>query len=64
VLPHREPAWKIISERLDALTETCTALAQQPGLSTLGDLAAKLRSMAGDVRKHPDERASADPGRV
>src|SRR6266516_2071572 len=64
VLPHREPAWKIISERLDVLTDTCTALAQQPGLSTLGDLAAKLRSMAGEVRKHLDERASAASGRV
>ncbi len=64
VLPHREPAWKIISERLDVLTETCTALAQEPGLSTLGDLAAKLRSMAVDVRKHLDERASAASGRV
>jgi len=64
VLPHREPAWKIISERLNVLTETCTDLAQQPGLSTLGDLAAKLRSMAEDVRKHLDERASAASDRV
>jgi hypothetical protein len=62
VLPHREPAWKIITERLDALTKTCTALAQEPGLSALGDLAAKLRSMHGDVRKHLDERASAASG--
>jgi hypothetical protein len=64
VLPHRESAWKIITERLDVLIETCTALVQQPGLSTLGDLATKLRSMAGDVRKHLDESASADSGRV
>ena len=28
VLPHREPAWKIISERLGVLTEACAALAQ------------------------------------
>ena len=62
VLPHREPAWKIITERLDALTKTCTALAREPGLSALGDLAAKLRSMHGDVRKHLDERASAASG--
>jgi hypothetical protein len=64
VLPHREPAWKIISERLDVLTETCSVLGQQPGLSPLGDLAAKLRSMAGDARQHLDERASAASGRV
>src|SRR2546421_745939 len=62
VLPHREPAWKIITERLDALTGTCTALAREPGLSALGDLAAKLRSMHGDVRKHLDEPASAASG--
>ena len=40
VLPHREPAWKIITERLDALTETCAALAREPGLAALGELAA------------------------
>ena len=62
VLPHREPAWKIISERLNVLTETCAALAQEPGLSTLGDLAAKLRSMTGDARGHLRERASAPSG--
>ena len=30
VLPHRDPAWKIINERLDVLTGTCAALAQEP----------------------------------
>jgi Ferritin-like len=63
VLPHREPAWKIISERLDVLTETCSALAQEPGLAGLGDLAAKLRSMTGGIRTHLDERASPPSGR-
>lgn len=63
VLPHREAAWKIINERLVILTETCNALAQEPGLSALGELAGDLRSMAGDVRKHLDERGSAPPGR-
>jgi hypothetical protein len=51
VLPHRESAWKIINERLDVLTETCTALAQEPGLAALSELAGDLRSMAGDVRR-------------
>src|SRR6266571_853616 len=64
VLPHREPAWKIINERLNILTETCAALAQEPGLVALGELAGDLRAMAGDVRKHLDERASAPPGRA
>ena len=62
VLPHREPAWKIISERLQALTETCAALAQEPGLAALGDLPAKLRSMTDDVRGHLRERASRPSG--
>ena len=62
VLPHREPAWKIISERLYVLTETCAALAQEPGLAALGDLAAKLRSMTGDIRTHLNERASPPSG--
>jgi ferritin-like protein len=63
VLPHREPAWKIISERLDVLTETCGALAHEPGLAALGDLAAKLRSITGSIRTHLDERASPPSGR-
>ena len=33
VLPHRQPAWLIMSERLGILTETCVAVAQQPGLA-------------------------------
>ena len=64
VLPHREPAWKIIGERLDVLTETCAALAQEPGLAALGDLAAKLRSMTQDIRARLDERASPPSGSV
>jgi hypothetical protein len=61
VLPHREAAWKIISERLSVLTGTCTALAQEPGLGALGELAGDLRSMTGDLRKHLDERAASAP---
>ena len=64
VLPHREPAWKIIGERLHVLTETCAALAQEPGLAALGDLAAKLRSMTEDIRTRLDERASPPSGSV
>ena len=58
LLPHREPAWKIISERLGVLTDTCAALAQEPGLWRWA-IADKLRSMAGDIRAHLDERAPA-----
>lgn len=58
VLPHREPAWKIIKERLGTLTETCASLAQQPALSTLAGLPEKLSSMAADFGAHLDERAA------
>jgi len=63
VLPHREAAWKIINERLDGLAATCAALAQEPGLAALGDLAATLHTMAGDLGQHLDERATAAPVR-
>ena len=55
VLPHREAAWKIINERLDSLAGTCAALAQEPGLAALGDLAATLHTLAGDLGQHLDE---------
>jgi hypothetical protein len=61
VLPHREAAWKIINERLDVLTESCAALAQEPTLSPLGELPDKLRAIAGDVRRHLNERAATRP---
>jgi hypothetical protein len=63
VLPHREAAWKIINERLDGLAATCAALAQEPGLAALDDLAATLHTMAGDLGQHLDERAAAAPVR-
>jgi hypothetical protein len=63
VLPHREAAWKIIKERLDSLAGTCATLAHEPGLAALGDLAATLRTMAGDLGKHLDERAADAPVR-
>jgi len=59
VLPPRQAAWKIISERLGVLTEACATIAQEPGLAALSDPADPLRSMAGDIRAHLDERAAA-----
>ena len=56
VLPHRDPAWKIINERLDVLTETCAALAREPGLAALGELAGRP---ARDGRRCPQA-----PGRA
>jgi hypothetical protein len=63
VLPHREPAWKIIAERLSVLTEDCAALAQEPGLAALSNLADELRSTTRNIRTHLDKHAaSSDPG--
>ena len=52
VLPHRDAAWKIISERLEALADACAALAQEPGLAALSKLTDDLRSIGEDVRRH------------
>jgi hypothetical protein len=63
VLPHREPAWKIITERLSVLTDACAALAQEPGLAALSNLAGELRSITQNIGTHLDKRAaSSDPG--
>ena len=63
MLPHREPAWKIILERLNVLAETCGTLAKEPGLAELTEPAGDLRSMTGDIRTHLNNRAAAvDPG--
>ena len=58
VLPHRVAAWKIIKERLDVLTETCTALAQEPALAGLTGLPEKLASMAAEFDAHLEKRAA------
>ena len=59
VLPHREAAWRIITERLTVMTDACAALAQEPRLAALDELAGDLRSMTGDIRTHLDERAAS-----
>ncbi|MDQ1391728.1 MAG: hypothetical protein QOF30_705 [Acidimicrobiaceae bacterium] len=59
VLPHRVAAWKIINERLDVLTDRCLELAQEPSLSALSGVPAKLQSIGADVRQHLDEWAAA-----
>ncbi len=58
VLPHRDAAWKILKERLDVLTETCTALAQEPALANLAGVPDKLASMAAEFDAHLEERAA------
>jgi hypothetical protein len=59
VLPHRDAAWKILKERLDVLSDTCGALAQESGLVSLAGLSEKLASMAAEFESHLEERAVA-----
>jgi len=61
ILPHRDAAWKIISERLDALERTCDDLSKEAGLEALAPLAAQLRSIGGDVAQRIAERAAGLP---
>jgi hypothetical protein len=58
VLPHQDAAWKIITERLDALQQACAALSQQAGLGALAPLAEKLQSMSHDIAAHASKTAS------
>jgi hypothetical protein len=58
LLPHRDAAWKIIKERLDALEQTCASLGQQEGLGSLAELAQKLHSIGQDVGKQLTQRAA------
>jgi hypothetical protein len=57
LLPHREAAWMILKERLEALEQICTSLGQQAGLGAVAPLAAKLQSMSQDIRAHQPRRA-------
>ena len=56
VLPHRDAAWKILKERLDVLTDTCSALAREPALTVLAGVPEKLASMAGEFGALIEER--------
>ena len=59
VLPHRDAAWKILKERLDVLTDTCTALAHEPVLAGLAGVPEKLASMTAEFAAHLEARAAA-----
>jgi len=58
VLPHQDAAWKIITERLDALAQACAALSQRAGLGALAPLTEKLQSMSQDIAAHASRTAS------
>jgi len=49
VLPHRDAAWRILTERLDELAGWAGRLSGTAGLGKLTELADDLRGMAGDV---------------
>jgi hypothetical protein len=56
LLPHRDAAWKIIKERLDALEQTCASLGKQAGLGALAELAQKLHSIGQEVGEQLAQR--------
>ncbi len=57
LLPHQDAAWKIITERLDALQQACAALSQRAGLGALAPLTEKLQSMSQDIAAHASRTA-------
>jgi Ferritin-like len=60
VLPHRDAAWRILTERLDELAGRADRLSGTAGLGKLAELADDLRGMAGDVASAAaDGRGSA-----
>jgi hypothetical protein len=60
VLPHRDAAWRILTERLDELAGRADRLSGTAGLGKLTELADDLRGMAGDVASAAaDGRGSA-----
>jgi hypothetical protein len=61
LLPHQDAAWKIITERLDALEQACAALSQQAGLSALAPLTEKLQSMSQDIGTHIPKTTTHPP---
>jgi Ferritin-like len=58
VLPHRESAWKILRERLEALGQDADQLASEPGLADVAGMAKNLHTFAADLARHIDERAA------
>jgi hypothetical protein len=60
VLPHRDAAWRILTERLDELAGRADRLSGTAGLGKLTEMADDLRGMAGDVASAAaDGRGSA-----
>ena len=49
VLPHRDAAWRILTERLDELAGRADRLSGNAGLGKLAELANDLHGMARDV---------------
>ena len=49
VLPHREAAWRILTERLEQLADRADQLSGTAGLAQLAELAGDLRGMASEL---------------
>lgn len=56
VLPHRRAAWLVLRERFEQLGHVADALAKEPQLAALQDIAKNLHGFAGDLGKHLRER--------
>jgi hypothetical protein len=50
VLPHRHAAWRILTERLEALADRADRLSESAGLGQLTSLTADLHGMARDIQ--------------
>jgi hypothetical protein len=57
VLPHREAAWKILRERMEALADVSAGLAKDVSPDVMTKVEGNLRAFAGDLDQHLKARA-------
>jgi hypothetical protein len=73
LLPYRQAAWKVMTQRLDAMADGCVRLGREPGLAQVADLEGPVRGIAARLQAPPgradhqrdqrvgDRRAAAAP---
>jgi hypothetical protein len=57
LLPHREAAWKVMIQRLEAMAEASVRLGREPGLERVAGVEQAARGIAARLQAHLDERA-------
>jgi hypothetical protein len=57
LLPHREAAWKVMVQRLEAMAEASARLGREPGLERVAGVEQAARGIAARLQAHLDERA-------